>query len=392
MIAAIADDVTGAAEIAGIGRRYGLKAQVSTSFDAGADADLVVIDTDTRSATPDVARRVVEEIARRLQSAQVSCCYKKVDSVLRGNVAVELETLSHALHKSRTILAPANPSKGRVIADGRYLIDHVPLDRTEFGDDPEHPVRSCLVVDLLNASGHCPVRVLKRRSYAGTEAGVIIVAEAQTSADLAQWAECVDEGTLAAGGSEFFMAILERRILVKAISPRETLVPLVGPRWFVCGSGSESSRRAVAAARSLGVPVCPMPEGLFRNPSCDESLTTQWACNTVSALATHGCAVAAIDQPVRTDTRLALGLRTCMAGLVQQVVGQMRIRELFIEGGATARAVLDRMRWDTLNVLGEYGLGVVRSSVRTELGQIITLKPGSYPWPDALWRQCFPRT
>ncbi len=381
MIAAIADDVTGAAEIAGIAWRYGLKAQVCTVFDASSDADLVVIDTDTRSATPAAARRAMEETALRLQSAGVSCCYKKVDSVLRGNVAVELETLARVLHKSRIILAPANPSKGRVIAEGRYLINRVPLHQTEFANDPEHPARSCLVADLLHAPTSCSVRVLKRSSYTGTEDGVI-VAETQTPADLAQWADCVDEGTLAAGGSEFFRAILERRF---PAGVSETLVSQAGPKWFVCGSGSASSCQALAVARNSGLLVCPMPEASFQDPLAGESLTAQWADHTVSALAAHGCAISVIDRPVKADARLALGLRTCMAGLVQQVVGRTRIQELFIEGGATARTILDRMGWNTLDVLGEYGLGVVRLAVRGKQSQIITLKPGSYPWPDGVW-------
>ena len=73
-----------------------------------------------------------------------------------------------------------------------------------------------------------------------------------------------------------------------------------------------------------------------------------------------------------------------MATLVRRVLGQTRIGELFIEGGATARAILDGMGWETLNVLGEYGPGVVRLSVQGSEGQVVTLKPGSYPWPKGL--------
>ena len=73
-----------------------------------------------------------------------------------------------------------------------------------------------------------------------------------------------------------------------------------------------------------------------------------------------------------------------MAALVQRVLGQTRIHELFIEGGATARAILDCMGWETLTVLGEYGPGVVRLSVQGPEGQVVTLKPGSLPWPEGL--------
>ena len=385
MIVVIADDITGAAEIAAIGWQRGLNAQVRTAFGSNAGADLVVMDTDTRSAASDTARDIVEDLSNRLCTMPVQWCFKKVDSVLRGNVGTELEAIMTALGKTRTLLAPANPSKGRAIVDGRYFINHVPLDETEFGSDPEHPARSSFVADLLNVSEGCPVHVSERAAYSGQEKG-IVVAEAGTGSDLSEWAECLDEQTLAAGGADFFRAILDKRRPSGRVVPGEPLTPMEGPKLLVCGSRSETSRRAVAEASRLGIPVYPLPEALFESPPPDdEGLLAQWAGDIVAALAPSEWAVIAIGPLGKRNAPSALDIRTQMAALVQQVVDRTRIREVFIEGGATAGAILRRLGWDTLDVLGEYGPGVVRLAVNGSPEQTVTLKPGSYPWPGGMW-------
>ena len=59
MIVVIADDLAGAGEMGGMALRHGLTARVQFEFDAHADVDVIVIDTDTRSCTAgEVARRV----------------------------------------------------------------------------------------------------------------------------------------------------------------------------------------------------------------------------------------------------------------------------------------------------------------------------------------------
>jgi len=383
MIAVLADDLSGAAETAAVGWRFGLTAEVRTALSPGGEADLVVVDTDTRGATAALAQARIRDAARALQSGSVEWVYKKVDSALRGHVGMELEVMMRTLGKRRAILAPANPSRGRVIVGGRYLIDGVPLDQTDFGHDPQWPARTSLVAGLPGTSEGCPVHVLRHTAYRGEESG-IIVAEAQTTADLSAWAGCLDDQTLAAGGADFFTAILERRLPSRKAVRGEGSTPVQGPRWFVCGSTSDESRKAVARASRLGIPVCVMPEGLFTAGRYDDAWIGQWAGAIVSALTVHGCAMAAIGRRPERNAQLALALQARMAILVRRVLGLTRIGELLIEGGATARAILNGMGWETLTVLGEYVPVVVRVSMHGPEGQVITLKPGSYPWPEGI--------
>ena len=66
MLIVIADDFSGAAEIGGIGWRYGLNAEVQLTFDPRSNADLIVIDADTRSLTKDDAIMKTESLVNGL--------------------------------------------------------------------------------------------------------------------------------------------------------------------------------------------------------------------------------------------------------------------------------------------------------------------------------------
>ena len=90
MIAVIADDFTGAAEIGGIGLRHGLNVIIETEPIRNRLADLIIIATDTRSLRADEASRQITQITEHLLQFNPKFIFKKIDSVLRGNIKEEL--------------------------------------------------------------------------------------------------------------------------------------------------------------------------------------------------------------------------------------------------------------------------------------------------------------
>src|SRR5215467_6378115 len=128
MIGVIADDLTGAAELAGIGLRYGLESEVVVCGKCtAANPDLLCIDTDSRSCKPGEAARRAGHAARELRKAGARWIYKKVDSVLRGNVITEIRAIQKTLGLRGVLLVPANPCFGRVIRHGRYFVNGKPI-------------------------------------------------------------------------------------------------------------------------------------------------------------------------------------------------------------------------------------------------------------------------
>src|SRR5688572_21162651 len=153
MIVAIADDFSGASEIAGIGWRYGLSTEVQLTFDLERNADLMVIDADTRSQNRIEAIEKTNALAEKIKKfSREQTLFKKVDSVFRGHIVDEINTLQKHFHFERVLLLPANPERGRKIISGHYLVNGVPLSQTVFASDPDFPASSSSVEQIL--SGH----------------------------------------------------------------------------------------------------------------------------------------------------------------------------------------------------------------------------------------------
>jgi len=232
MIVVIADDMTGAAELAGIGIRYGLKVTVCMEvpeLPVGGPGELLVIAMDTRSMkrldVDDEMLRVIKAVLR----LRPEWVYKKTDSVLRGHVVSELTMMSGVMDVDRILLVPANPALGRTIKKGRYYINGVPIHETSFSNDPEFPVKHSRIREMLRV----PVAVLPLG--ASLPDHEIIVGEVETVGDLYAWAGYVDKRTLPAGAAGFFEALL-RKEGRETGAMKETVAEIRRPILFVSGT------------------------------------------------------------------------------------------------------------------------------------------------------------
>jgi uncharacterized protein YgbK (DUF1537 family) len=127
MIAVIADDFTGAAELAGISLRYGLKVELCVGEVEHKDADVLVVSTDSRSLKKNEAIRITEELLKKILELKPKLIYKKIDSVMRGYVLQEAKLQMKLMGKSRILIMPANPSLNRTIRNGEYFVDGIKI-------------------------------------------------------------------------------------------------------------------------------------------------------------------------------------------------------------------------------------------------------------------------
>src|SRR6187399_3315742 len=140
MIAVIADDFTGAAELAGICLRYGLKVELCVGEVEYKNSDVLIVSSDSRSLKKNEAIRVTEKLLKKILELKPKLVYKKIDSVLRGYVLDELKVQMKLMNKSRAFIMPANPSLNRTIMNGDYFVDGVEITETGFVHDPEFPI------------------------------------------------------------------------------------------------------------------------------------------------------------------------------------------------------------------------------------------------------------
>lgn len=343
MIAIIADDFSGAAELAGIAAACGFKSEVQTRFDPSSEAEVIAADTDTRLKSEAEAAQIVKDVTRRIMAAGPSWIYKKTDSVMRGHIRVEIEAILDAASLNECVFIPANPSKGRVIRNGGYFVNEVPLHQTVFASDPDFPRHTSNVRALLGGSER------------------ILTPDATMLDDLRVE---LSSQTLAAGAADFFAARLESSLGFNPNPP-----PSIGlkPKLLLLLCGSLAAWDTGRAAQ--------MAERGFVVQTLEEAVSPAiWQSTSKLMLA--------IGRPETADS----------AGLTEKLIetalpllsGTQYDLRVGLEGGATAMAFIRRMGWTRLEVIPEGHVGV--GSLRPHGGPLLCVKPGSYEWPLTLFR------
>ncbi len=153
-IGIIADDLTGANDTSLQFFVQGCKTQVAFGEDISIDEDLktevFALSTESRNVAPEVAVERVKKAAENIfKEYNFEYIYKKIDSVLRGNVAQEIITMVETLEYDVAIIFPAFPNEGRTTIGGYQLLKGVPIQRTEFSRDPSCPITESSIVNLV---------------------------------------------------------------------------------------------------------------------------------------------------------------------------------------------------------------------------------------------------
>jgi D-threonate/D-erythronate kinase len=113
----LADDLTGALDSAA--RFVGSHGTIPVVWLTVPDFPCLAIDAATRDADAETARNTLLCLAPALAGADLA--FKKIDSLLRGHVALEIRSCMQAAGFEHAVVAPAFPFQGRIFSDGRQL-------------------------------------------------------------------------------------------------------------------------------------------------------------------------------------------------------------------------------------------------------------------------------
>ncbi|HLS03035.1 MAG TPA: four-carbon acid sugar kinase family protein, partial [Beutenbergiaceae bacterium] len=168
MIGVIADDFTGATDIAGFLVNNGLPTvqlngeflsstelshAVEQAINQGNQAVVVSLKSRSIPAAEAVEKSLnVLAVLRKFNVQQVYFKYcSTFDSTAQGNIGPVTDALLAELGESMTVVCPALPVNGRTIYNGYLFVDGVPLDESGMRDHPLTPMRDSSLTRLLEA-------------------------------------------------------------------------------------------------------------------------------------------------------------------------------------------------------------------------------------------------
>ncbi len=382
MIIVLADDFSGAAEVAGTAWELGRSAEVHIDQLAALQSDVAVLDLHSRSMAEDQAAEVHRRAALAAIEAGPDWIFKKIDSVLRGSVAVEIESVCHSLGIVDAVVINANPRKGRTVDQDRIWIDGVPLHQTLFANDPEYPATTSHVfkllkprtstVHLLSDAGHLQSILAGRKQSSEKPSSLNLwVSNCRTTEEMDRYARWLPPNVLVAGGAEFFESLLTARELGKRTRERSSLQLVPGTlliRGTAVPSNPSNSQNGLEKMRRIGV---------------QEEQGTEVE-QAITLLSDHQSVLLEIEKKGKDlpdngssrSERFEKLLRSAVA-----ILQSNQVRQLWIEGGRTASSLVRALGWRQLQVLKNHADGIVELSPAGASEMVVVVKPGSYPWP-----------
>ena len=262
IVGIIADDLTGANDTA---LQFHLKG-ANTQILLNDNIDLLnikgtqtwAIATETRNVNSkeayDKVFKTTETIVKKVNPDYF---YKKIDSTIRGNIAIEILAVLGALNWEASIICPAFPAESRVTIGGYHLLKGIPIERTEMARDPHKPIMESHIPTLLKSQltqeyedlvGHIELRtiikgagpILMEVNRLIKEGKKLIVADAASTTDIEQVAlaiyksdyKILPSGSAALAGcmSELWFADMENQRISKQFPKL--------PKFIISGSST----------------------------------------------------------------------------------------------------------------------------------------------------------
>jgi len=272
LIGVVADDFTGAHDVGVAFAAQGFRVTVLEGprhLAAHRDnADVIVVDTDTREEPSEEACPRVAAAVRALTEARGAVrIYKKLDSAFRGNVGGEIDAVMDVLAEARTVVVPAFPQIGRITSNGHHFVRGLPLQETKFAMDVVGLERSPNLAEILSRQTRRAVgwingetvgrgATMLRKALDGCwPRSEIVGVDASSAEDLETIAGAVEDLRLACGSAGLARALAGRMPDRRLASRRRRTVPAIrgGPVLVVSGSVTAVSASQVESLLTAGV-------------------------------------------------------------------------------------------------------------------------------------------
>jgi 3-dehydrotetronate 4-kinase len=411
LLGCIADDFTGATDLASMLVRAGMRTvqtigvPADARLAAGADAVVVAL----KSRTIPAGEAVSQSLAalRWLRGAAARQIYFKYcstfDSTPAGNIGPVGDALLDALGANFTIACPAFPENGRTIYKGYLLVGDLLLSDSPMKDHPLTPMRDASLVRVLAAQTKRAVGLVEHRTVrrgAGairarfeelrTSGTAYAVVDALVDDDLmAIGAACADLALVTAG-SGIALGLPQNFFAAGLMQPRTDAAQLPdagGKPAVLAGSCSAATREQVArmAARHPAHALDPVAEPDAARLAAKALTAIAPALEAGRPFLVYSTAepsqVAAVQAKLGAE-RAATLIEEALALVAERIVAS-GVRRLVVAGGETSGAVVKALGVKALAIGPQIDPGVPwTTSVGSEPRIALALKSGNFGAPD----------
>jgi uncharacterized protein YgbK (DUF1537 family) len=361
----IADDFTGAVDIAGFLASGGMRTLMCAKPVATVqlpETDAIVMSLKIRSIpSSDAVTESLSALAF-LQEAGCDRFYYKYcstfDSTEKGNIGPISDALRNALGLSSTLICPSLPVNGRTVYHGYLFVGDQLLSDSPMRHHPLNPMKQSKLADLLamqslSTNGHVYYDVVrqgatavKNRIEALEKDGVNnIIVDVINDEDLVTIAKASQDMLLVTGGSGLAQGIAA--VWAEPLGKKGTAMPAFLPRKtkavVIAGSCSAMMQKQVAYYQEKAESLSIDEQACVDDPSYPETLA-RWV------LAHQGSTLAPMVFATRSPEDLQHNRERFkgvdLAGIIEQVFGKMTAIlaregvETFIVGGGETSGVV----------------------------------------------------
>jgi 3-dehydrotetronate 4-kinase len=404
ILGAIADDVTGATDLASLVNRAGRAVLLSFGIPRKPVplTDALIIATKSRMAPVEEAKATALEAARYLDVAGAAQIYFKYcstfDSTERGNIGPVTEALMAELDVDITLACPSYPAYARTVYQGHMFVGAQPLAESPMRHHPLTPMTDSNLVRFLGKQCRVPVGLVPLQAVEGGAGAVralvaqrkdkgdgILIADAITDRHIAILAAAASDMRLVTGGAALGGALTaqqpSRLTQGRAEPPRRN-----GPTALLSGSCSTATLAQVNNALSIVPSRLLDPIRLISDGAAEIAAVLDWAQDKARRgdFLVYSTAESARIREVQAE----LGVDKAGA-LVEDAFGEIAaglaragLRRFVVAGGETSGAVIRALGIRTLSFGEELDPGVPWTYSNDPLGYTFALKSGNFGGPD----------
>ncbi|MGQ0683006.1 3-oxo-tetronate kinase [Bradyrhizobium sp.] len=406
----IADDYTGASDLANTLTRQGLRTVQTIGVPPDdlelPEVDAVVVSLKSRSIEAGEAVARSRDAEKWLRSRGAGHVLFKIcstfDSTDAGNIGPVMDALRADCGEKIVLVTPAFPETGRTVYQGNLFVGLVPLNESPLKDHPLNPMHDSNLVRVLarqskTAVGLVNLATLTRgedavrarlAELAGQGVGAVIV-DAVFDHDLETIGAVAADQRLSVGASGIGLGLARALVKsgrVEAASGAASGATVGGPAACLAGSCSQATLQQIAHAEAI-MPVLHLdPERVVASPE-EARRAVAWAAGRVSAgpvLVASSATPAEVAALQSRHGRQAAGhaIEQAMADIAEGLV-KSGVRRLVVAGGETSGAVVDRLRIPGFLVGEEIAAGVpvLRAVGNASGDMLLALKSGNFGGP-----------